>query len=77
MQPLKTEQLEKQLDALLSRYQTFRDENKELRNTESSLKDERTKLLEKNELATDKIEAMIARLKSMESKNDWYFGSNG
>ena len=70
MQPLKTEQLEKQLDALLSRYQTLRDENKELRNMESTLKDERTKLLEKNELATDKIEAMIARLKSMESKND-------
>jgi cell division protein ZapB len=70
MQPLKTEQLEKQLDALLSRYQTLRDENKELRNMESTLKDERTKLLEKNELATDKIEAMIARLKSMESEND-------
>jgi cell division protein ZapB len=70
MQPLKTEQLEKQLDALLSRYQTLRDENKKLRNTESALQDERTKLLEKNELATDKIEAMITRLKSMESTND-------
>lgn len=70
MQPLKTEQLEKQLDALLSRYQTLRIENKELRNTESALQVERSKLLEKNELATDKIEAMIARLKSMEPKND-------
>ncbi|MFT5451067.1 MAG: cell division protein ZapB [Enterobacterales bacterium] len=70
MQPLKTEQLEKQLDALLSRYQSLRDENKELRNMESALQDERSKLLVKNELATDKIEAMIARLKSMESKND-------
>ena len=49
MQPLKTEQLEQQLDALLSRYQTLRDENKKLRSSESALQDERSKLLEKNE----------------------------
>ena len=69
MQSLKTNQLEKQLDDLISRYQALRDENKVLRSTETALQDERGKLLEKNELATGKIEAMISRLKSMESKN--------
>lgn len=70
MQPLKTNQLEKQLDDLLARYQTLRDENKKLRSSENSLQEERGKLLEKNELATSKIEAMIGRLKMMESGND-------
>ena len=69
MESLKTNQLEKQLDDLLSRYQTLRDENKSLRSSQSVLEEERGKLLEKNELATGKIEAMISRLKTMESKN--------
>ena len=69
MQSLKTDQLEKQLDTLLARYQILRDENKQLRSLESSLKDDKSKLLEKNELATGKIEAMISRLKAMEPKN--------
>ena len=70
MQPLKTNKLEEQLDALLARYQALRDENKELRSSENALQAERSKLLEKNELATSKIEAMIGRLKTMESKDD-------
>jgi len=69
MTSLNTEQLEEQLDALLERYQSLKDENKLLRTTENALQSERSKLLEKNELATSKIEAMIDRLKSMESKN--------
>ena len=69
MEPLKTTQLEKQLDDLLSRYQALRDENKSLRSSQTVLQDERSKLLEKNELATGKIEAMISRLKAMEPKN--------
>ena len=69
MQNLKTNSLEKQLDVLLARYQELRDENKKLRSTEISLQAERKKLLDKNELATSKIEAMINRLKSMETKN--------
>jgi cell division protein ZapB len=68
MQSLKTEQLEKQLDDLISRYDELRSENKKLRSSTTSLEDERGKLIEKNELATGKIEAMITRLKSMESK---------
>ncbi len=69
MTSLKTEQLEQQLDSLIERYQTLKAENKLLRSSENSLQSERGKLLEKNELATSKIEAMIDRLKSMESKN--------
>ena len=69
MESLNTNQLEQQLDVLLKRYQELRNENKTLRSTQSALEDERGKLLEKNELATSKIEAMISRLKTMEPKN--------
>ena len=65
-----TNQLETQLDDLLVRYKTLREENQTLRSSTTQLKTERSKLLEKNELATSKIEAMIARLKNMESGND-------
>ncbi|RLA02735.1 MAG: TIGR02449 family protein [Gammaproteobacteria bacterium] len=69
MEPLKTTQLEEQLDTLLARFQELKDQNKQLRSAETSLLEERGKLLEKNELATSKIEAMINRLKDMEPKN--------
>ena len=69
MDTLKTSQLEKQLDVLISRYQELRDENKKLRSSQTALQDERSKLLEKNELATGKIEAMIDRLKKTEPKD--------
>jgi len=62
-----TEQLEQQLDSLIQRYQELRDENRKLRTSKDELEGERSKLLDKNELATAKIEAMINRLKSMES----------
>ena len=65
-----TEQLEQQLDALIERYNELRDENRHLRSSQNQLEGERQKLLEKNEMATAKIEAMINRLKSMESSND-------
>ncbi|MCP3674642.1 MAG: TIGR02449 family protein [Gammaproteobacteria bacterium] len=69
MESLNTNQLEEQLDLLVSRYQELRDENKKLRSNQWDLVDERSKLLEKNELATSKIEAMISRLKTMGPKN--------
>ena len=64
-----TEQLEEQLDSLIQRYNDLRDENRKLRTSQSELEGERKKLLDKNEMATAKIEAMINRLKSMESPN--------
>ncbi len=66
----KTNQLEAQLDDLLNKYQILRSENRKLRSSTSDLELERSKLLEKNELATSKIEAMIHRLKQMEPGND-------
>lgn len=65
-----TNQLETQLDDLLARYKNLREENQKLRSSTTQLETERSKLLEKNELATSKIEAMISRLKKMESGND-------
>ncbi len=66
----KSNQLETQLDDLLARYQDLREENRKLQTSTTELEDERSKLLEKNELATSKIEAMIDRLRNMESGND-------
>ena len=65
MESTGTEQLEQQLDALIQRYNDLREENRKLRTTHDQLEGERKKLLEKNEMATAKIEAMINRLKSM------------
>ena len=69
MESAGTEQLEQQLDSLIQRYQDLREENRKLRTSKDALEGEREKLLEKNEMATAKIEAMINRLKSMESPN--------
>lgn len=69
MESAGTEQLEQQLDSLIQRYQDLREENRKLRTSQDALEGERQKLLDKNEMATAKIEAMINRLKSMESPN--------
>ena len=69
MESAGTEQLEQQLDSLIQRYQDLREENRKLRTSKDALEGESEKLLEKNEMATAKIEAMINRLKSMESPN--------
>jgi cell division protein ZapB len=69
MESIGTEQLEQQLDSLIQRYNDLREENRKLRTSQSELEGERKKLLEKNEMATAKIEAMINRLKSMEKPN--------
>ena len=69
MESAGTEQLEQQLDSLIQRYQELREENRKLRTNKDELEGERQKLLDKNEMATAKIEAMINRLKSMESPN--------
>ena len=69
MESAGTDQLEQQLDSLIQRYQDLREENRKLRTSKDALEGERQKLLDKNEMATAKIEAMINRLKSMESPN--------
>lgn len=58
--------LERRIDALLSLCDRLREENRVLRASQEQLNSERAALLEKNDLARSRIEAMISRLKAME-----------
>lgn len=60
--------LERQFDELLVRFARLKEENQQLKSQQTLLKAECATLLQKNELATHKIEAMIVRLKAMESE---------
>jgi len=59
------EKLEENLDSLIALCHQLKRENQALRARESSLASERGKLLEQNEMARQKIETMINRLKSL------------
>ena len=59
--------LEPRIDELLGICQQLRDENLALKNQQSNLLVERAQLIERSELARTRVEAMIARLKAMES----------
>lgn len=54
------------VDALAKRTQQFADDNRGLRQQQEQLAGERSQLLAKNEQARMRVEAMIARLKSLE-----------
>lgn len=58
--------LEKKLDELIQLCEVLNNENHILKSRESNWAVERARLVEKNELARVKIEAMITRLKSLE-----------
>lgn len=58
--------LSAKLDQLIQRIDQLRAENRQLRANEQSWQQERTQLIEKNELARHKIESMISRLKALE-----------
>lgn len=60
-------QLEQHLDALLGIVERLRQENQMLHHSQEALNAERAILLEKNETARSRIEAMISRLKAMEN----------
>jgi cell division protein ZapB len=66
MEKLDWQPLEAQIDALIQICNQLADENRSLREIQANLMAERTELLEKNTIARNRIEAMIARLKSME-----------
>ena len=59
-------QLEDKIDTLLSAQKELKRKNHSLLNNERSLMNERTELMKKNDLARNKIEAMISRLKGLE-----------
>lgn len=58
--------LSTQVEALVDKCEQLKQENLALQEQQRELVSERAKLLEKNELARTRIEAMIARLKAME-----------
>ncbi|CAA0079688.1 Uncharacterised protein [BD1-7 clade bacterium] len=61
-------QLETKVNELIRLCETLNDENHALNDREAAWQQERSKLIEKNNMARDKIEAMINRLKSLEHK---------
>ena len=54
------------LDRLVELCQRLSEENRSLRQSQEQLANERAALLAKNEQARSRVEAMIARLKSLE-----------
>lgn len=60
-------QLETRLEDLASLHAKLKIENRTLREQQSTLVEERARLIEKNELARGKVEQMIVRLKSLEA----------
>ena len=64
---IQLEALSGQLSELVTLCETLRVENQTLKTKQESLMNERATLIEKNELAKSKVEAMIMRLKSLEA----------
>lgn len=60
-------QLEEKLDLLIRRYQSLGAECKALREHQCAWEAERATLIEKNEIARARLEAMISRLKKLEA----------
>ncbi|MEO6926120.1 MAG: TIGR02449 family protein [Rhodanobacter sp.] len=59
--------LGRQLDHLLDTVRRLNEENRSLRQSQEQLSGERAGLLARNEQARSRVEAMIQRLKSLES----------
>ena len=64
--PVDLQSLESQVDELIQTCEQLTDENRALRDQQSTLVAERASLIERSELARSRVEAMIARLKAME-----------
>ncbi len=60
-------ELEKKLSELIDLADQLKVENESLRAQQNNLVAEKSRLVEKNELARTKVEAIITRLKSLES----------
>lgn len=61
--------LEAKVEELIRSCASLKGENTSLRTRQDNLVTERASLIEKTELARSRVEAMIARLKSMESNS--------
>ncbi|MCC7122603.1 MAG: TIGR02449 family protein [Gammaproteobacteria bacterium] len=60
--------LESRVDELIRTIGSLQHENEALRNQQTMLAAERATLIEKTEQARSRVEAMIARLKAMETR---------
>ena len=60
------QRLAAKLDELLEHYTRLKTQNRLLLANEKAWREERAQLIEKNELARQKVEAMISRLKALE-----------
>ncbi|WP_369601186.1 TIGR02449 family protein [Hahella sp. SMD15-11] len=60
--------LNQRIDQLIDRVRKLEQENAQLRQAQDELQKERARLLQKNDMARTKIEAMISRLKAMEQR---------
>ncbi|MGI0116095.1 TIGR02449 family protein [Zooshikella sp. RANM57] len=61
--------LHHKIDELLALCQQLLEENQTLKANEQAWREERAQLVEKNELARSKVEAMISRLKALEQES--------
>lgn len=59
--------LARQIEDLVELCERLRTENRSLRHQQETLSSERAQLIEKNEQARARVEAMISRLKAMEN----------
>ena len=60
------QQLEQRIDELIDTVGLLKNENTNLRHQKDKLAIERSQLIEKTELARNRVEAMISRLRSLE-----------
>ena len=60
--------LEQRIDELIVLTETLSNENSLMRDRQDILVEERARLIEKGELARSRVEAMLVRLKAMESE---------
>jgi cell division protein ZapB len=63
-----SEKFEDKLDRLIGLCQQLKQENQALREREAGLVGERSQLIEKNEMARQKIETMINRLRHLSAE---------
>ena len=66
MDTTELQRLAAKLDELLEHHQLLKTQNRLLLANEKAWREERAQLIEKNELARQKVEAMISRLKALE-----------
>ena len=67
MEELDLKKLEGRVDDLIKTIDRLQSENKTLRDSTTHLQGERTRLIDKTELARTRVEAMIGRLKAIEN----------